>query len=247
MFSQCVLLFLIVVLRSDFNEINPRQRNSQAWIQFRTITLSCHHGQWHHSSTKSWHRTWLTLAHVMTCCLFHSYCIRMAGEYHAGDPFGWYRVQTGTQGGSFSSRGSSWFLFHSYFIRMDGEYHAGDPFRWYRVQTGTQGGSFSSRGSSWSQEACSWQGQSKKSSHWIFGSVDRVWPLKGYMGARIQSIWWPKCKVCGEIEELINSQFHHKLTQNWVKIGSGNDLLPLSQLLHPNGWRIPCRGSIQVI
>ena len=164
MFSQCVLLFLIVVLRSDFNEINPRQRNSQAWIQFRTITLSCHHGQWHHSSTKSWHRTWLTLAHVMTCCLFHSYCIRMAGEYHAGDPF-----------------------------------------RWYRVQTGTQGGSFSSRGSSWSQEACSWQGQSKKSSHWIFGSVDRVWPLKGYMGARIQSIWWPKCRVCREIEELINS------------------------------------------
>ena len=84
MFSQCVLLFFIVVLRSDFNEITPRQRNSQAWIQFHTITLSCNHGQWHHSSTISWHRTWLTLAHVMTCCLFHSYCIRMAGECHAG-------------------------------------------------------------------------------------------------------------------------------------------------------------------
>ena len=158
-----------------------------------------------HSSTISWHRTGLKLAQVMTCCLFHSYCIRMAGEYHAGDPFRWYRVQTGTQGGSFSSRGSSWFLFHSYFIRMAGEYHAGDPFRWYRVQTGTQGGSFSSQGSSWSQEVCSWQGQSKKSSHWIFGLVDRVWPLRGYMGARIQSIWWPKCRVCREIEELINS------------------------------------------
>ena len=117
-----------------------------------------------HSSTISWHRTGLELAQVMIYCLFHSYCIWMAGEYHAGDPF-----------------------------------------RWYRVQTGTQGGSFSSRGSSWSQEACSWQGQSKKSSHWIFGSVDRVWPLKGYMGAGIQSIRWPKCRVCRKMEELINS------------------------------------------
>ena len=99
-------------------------------------------------------------------------------------------------------------LFHSYCIWMAGEYHAGDPFRWYRVQTGTQGGSFSSRGSSWSQEACSWQGQSKKSSQWIFGSVDRVWPLREYLGARIQSIWWPECRVCREIEELINS--YHK-------------------------------------
>ena len=64
--------------------------------------------------------------------------------------------------------------------------------------------------------------------------------------------WEPESNLSDDINaecaEKLKNWLTHSSTiswQNWVNIGSGNDLLPLSQLLHPNGWRIPCRDPLR--